>query len=643
MKTIHYIFLVTLLISQMFASDTPFEKRFVYFDRSLHLDENLIRAKEVIQKAKRLDFNGFVLSQSYLYTRLSHQNENISKTKQNIKAIEEYAHQNGLEFIVMHFSENMPNEVVHDDNPNNKFFQDNRFDFSESTTFTSKYSIINDEAIPNSNPQVVTEKKGQYYHFVNIQAKTEYKITVDLSTNGYKSKYYKISILDEDFKGEHGKIIAGVNKYIKGIKKNLDHGKYYFYFNSLDHPNMNGKIKIYLPKNSHITVNSISIEESPYKSSLNVIQEPRDVIVKSSSNDLNYTKDVDYTWDSEDNLILLSDKIKEESSLDVIWYPIIDTNTIEGQQDSADACANPNLYFQIIEDQFSSISQVVDDKIDAIAFNDDEWREAGWDPKCKDIYSSEFNVTNNSGEFTAGDYIGITSKRTIEQIEQSSQNKIKEFYLMSDMFDPNFNGTNPYMGAKGGAKGAINYLDPTKSIFFNWFPNPYEPGLEFMSSSDFQKSAKYFSDHGFRQIIAGYHDDLKNLKANTKLYKDAPQDVKKSIIGFMFLIWHQPGKHATYDEMDETVAKICQELPQKWSQKGCDAATPKAPSDISFTDITSHSVTIHWKDNSDNEDGFKIFRDGKLIYTTDANITKYTDKNLSSAQQYSYTIKATNN
>jgi hypothetical protein len=595
-------------------------------------------------KAKRLDFNGFVLSQSYLYTYLPHKNSNVDKIRQNIKTIEEFAHQNGLKFIVMHFSENMVNEIIHDSDSNNKFYQDGKFDFSESTTNMLTYTIKDQKASLQTNPQTVTlQDEDQYFHFQNIKAGTEYQLKATISTHNYQDNKIKLSVLDEDFKHEHGKVIFGVNKYFSNIKKNKSKATYSIYFNSLDHSNMDGKIKVYISKDQHYTIDKLILQEAPYKSLLEVKRPNQTVTVKSTQSDINYTNGVDYKWDDNDSLILLSDKIKEENSLKVIWHPIIDTNTIEDQQDSADACADPTLYFQIIKDQFQQISKVVDEKIDGVAFNDDEWREAGWNPKCKDIYSKEFTTINTTGKFSGGDYIGITTKRTIEAIEENSSNKIKEFYLMSDMFDPNFNGTNPYMGVKGGAEGAIKYIDPNKAVMFNWFANPYEPGLEYMSSDDFQKSAKYFSDLGFRQIIAGYHDDLRNLKANIDLYKNAPDDVKESIIGFMFLIWFQPAKEATYDEMDETVAKICQEIPQKWTKKGCDAATPKAPSNISFSDITAHSVTIHWKDNSDNEDGFKIFRDGKLIYTTKANVTLYKDQNLNPNKKYTYTIKATNN
>jgi hypothetical protein len=51
---------------------------------------------------------------------------------------------------------------------------------------------------------------------------------------------------------------------------------------------------------------------------------------------------------------------------------------------------------------------------------------------------------------------------------------------------------------------------------------------------------------------------------------------------------------------------------------------------------------LNWTDNSDNEVGFKIFRNNILIFITDANTTSYTDNNLTQDTTYNYEIKATN-
>jgi len=66
-----------------------------------------------------------------------------------------------------------------------------------------------------------------------------------------------------------------------------------------------------------------------------------------------------------------------------------------------------------------------------------------------------------------------------------------------------------------------------------------------------------------------------------------------------------------------------------------------APYNLQFTNVSQTSVTLTWEDNSTNESGFKIKRDGVLIFTTVANVTTYTDNNLSPNTEYIYTVYAT--
>ena len=63
---------------------------------------------------------------------------------------------------------------------------------------------------------------------------------------------------------------------------------------------------------------------------------------------------------------------------------------------------------------------------------------------------------------------------------------------------------------------------------------------------------------------------MKNVDTNIKVYKDSDLKTRESIIGFMFLIWHQGGeKRASYDDMPKVVKKICKDLPGKWPEDVC--------------------------------------------------------------------------
>ena len=65
------------------------------------------------------------------------------------------------------------------------------------------------------------------------------------------------------------------------------------------------------------------------------------------------------------------------------------------------------------------------------------------------------------------------------------------------------------------------------------------------------------------------------------------------------------------------------------------------PSDLSLKALSSSEILIKWRDNSDSETGYKIFRDGELIMITAANVNSFVDKNLLPNHRYRYTIKAT--
>lgn len=67
-----------------------------------------------------------------------------------------------------------------------------------------------------------------------------------------------------------------------------------------------------------------------------------------------------------------------------------------------------------------------------------------------------------------------------------------------------------------------------------------------------------------------------------------------------------------------------------------------APSSLFAVTTDKSSIRLTWNDNSDSEDGFKIFRYGSLIATVGANIEVYEDTGLSCDTTYWYYIKAYN-
>ena len=76
------------------------------------------------------------------------------------------------------------------------------------------------------------------------------------------------------------------------------------------------------------------------------------------------------------------------------------------------------------------------------------------------------------------------------------------------------------------------------------------------------------------------------------------------------------------------------------------AINPLSPTDLSVLYLSTSEVKLSWQDNSDNENGFRIFRkedsDFQEIGTTGANITYYIDNNIQKNSNYFYKVEAYN-
>ncbi len=70
------------------------------------------------------------------------------------------------------------------------------------------------------------------------------------------------------------------------------------------------------------------------------------------------------------------------------------------------------------------------------------------------------------------------------------------------------------------------------------------------------------------------------------------------------------------------------------------SAMPNNPSNLLLIPVAT-SVTITWEDNSADETGFKIFKDGNIVATVGADVTSYHDSGLNPYETYRYTVKAT--
>lgn len=77
-----------------------------------------------------------------------------------------------------------------------------------------------------------------------------------------------------------------------------------------------------------------------------------------------------------------------------------------------------------------------------------------------------------------------------------------------------------------------------------------------------------------------------------------------------------------------------------WSKTWAFTVRPAVPADLRGQTVSCSEVNLYWDDNSGNEEGYKVYRDGACVDQVGANATSYQDTGLSESTSYSYYVKA---
>ena len=76
--------------------------------------------------------------------------------------------------------------------------------------------------------------------------------------------------------------------------------------------------------------------------------------------------------------------------------------------------------------------------------------------------------------------------------------------------------------------------------------------------------------------------------------------------------------------------------------QGTGSAIPTAPTTLQASNIQQTEALLTWSDNSNNEEGFRVYQGEVLIATLGINVNQYQLLNLNEATEYNYSIKAYN-
>lgn len=77
-----------------------------------------------------------------------------------------------------------------------------------------------------------------------------------------------------------------------------------------------------------------------------------------------------------------------------------------------------------------------------------------------------------------------------------------------------------------------------------------------------------------------------------------------------------------------------------WSSTWTFTVKPAAPSSLSAQTASCSQINLYWTDNSGNEEGYNIYRNGSYVGQVGMNATSYQDTGLSENTSYSYYVKA---
>jgi hypothetical protein len=104
-----------------------------------------------------------------------------------------------------------------------------------------------------------------------------------------------------------------------------------------------------------------------------------------------------------------------------------------------------------------------------------------------------------------------------------------------------------------------------------------------------------------------------------------------------------PSEQSLIDFIDTRPSSLSQNEWKNTQDGSCpSSSTPLSPTDINATVASQTQINLSWTDNSSDETGFKVERNGALIQTVAANVTMDNDTGLSCGTTYNYSVKATN-
>lgn len=305
-----------------------------------------------------------------------------------------------------------------------------------------------------------------------------------------------------------------------------DWRKISFLFNSLDFEKVSLYAGVWGGKTGKLWLDDFSVEET---GPVNVLRRPgTPVTVRSADGTVTYVEGKDYAplrdpeltpWrDDKPALPLLltpDSRIQNGQQLRVSWY-----HSMVIYDSQVTVCmAEPELY-QILDEEAKLLAEKVQPR--SVLLNMDEIRMGGTCRACagKDM----------------GQLLGECITKQVEILRAHMPSV--EVYIWSDMLDPNHNAHGNYFLVKGDFTNSWQHV-PRNLIMAVWGGEP-QP-----------KSLQFFSDLGFRSLVACYYDANDLSQVRNWINVAAPM---RKVRGVMYTPWLK--KYALLGEFGDLLHNI---------------------------------------------------------------------------------------
>lgn len=275
--------------------------------------------------------------------------------------------------------------------------------------------------------------------------------------------------------------------------------------------------------------------------------------VTSPDGSTEYKEDVDYTVEPEKLVIIPTGAIKNGQELLVSSFQSA-KQFMSAYTTPASACSS--TYFDEQKAVYDKISKVFKNSSDFFVYHD-EWRVMNWDPACN---------TN-----TAGAYLASTTLKLLGAL-----NSVKRVntYIWNDMYDPYHNAQKQYFAVNGDLTDVMN-----KENGLLPDPDPRKPTFTIMNwiGTNQVDSLKYFSERGFKQMIALDYGDDSNL-TNTRRWLESlttAESTVKEVNGFMYTIWTDLSAGGDYGRLKNVTDLIQTNYKRYWPKPLTTMPTPR--------------------------------------------------------------------